>query len=83
MKHAQHWLVGYDPKTEQESFELAIPSEKLGIVGTLVRFDDDDPNGIGSYELTNIQAIRIANLLRAEYQLPQGLEFFLEAHSDV
>jgi hypothetical protein len=83
MKNALHWLVGYDPQTEQESFELPIPSEKFGIVGTLVRFDDDDPHGIGSYELTSIQAKRIASLLRAEFQLPHGLDFFLEAHRDV
>ena len=80
MKAAQHWLVGYDPRTELESFELPIPREMFRVIGTVIRFDDDDPDAIGSYELTSVQARRIASLVRGECLLPPGLDFFLEAH---
>jgi hypothetical protein len=80
MKAAQHWLVGYDRRTELETFELPIPMEMFRVLGTVISFDDDDPNAIGSYELTSGQARRIASLVRGENLLPAGLDFFLEAH---
>jgi hypothetical protein len=81
MKAAQHRLVGYDPRTELESFELPIPDGALRMVETFVQFDDDDPAGVGSYQLTNGQARRIADLVRnGQNWLPLELHFFLEAY---
>jgi hypothetical protein len=80
MKAAQHRLVGYDRATELEKFELPIPESMFREVGTFVRFDDDDPEAIGCYELTDDQARRIATLVRGQ-GLPAGLDFFLEAHA--
>jgi hypothetical protein len=80
MKAAQHWLVGYDRRTELETFELPIPEGMFRELGTVVQFDDDDPEAVGSYELTDGQARRIVSLIRGENSLPTGLDFFLEAH---
>jgi hypothetical protein len=80
MKAAQHWLVGYDRQTEKETFELPIPEGTFRVVGTFVSFDDDDPEAVGCYELTDVQARRIASMIRGENWLPAGLAFFLEAH---
>ena len=83
---AAHRLVGYDRQTELERFELPIPERALGQVRTIVRFDDDDPEAVGSYELTDIQAHQIANMSEAVpvaqgRNLPAGLDFFLEAYA--
>jgi hypothetical protein len=83
MKAAQHWLVGYDRKTELEQFELPIPQSLFQQVGTVIDFDDDDPEAIGSYKLTEQQARQIAKIARRQSLLPIGLDFFLEAYSKV
>lgn len=80
MTSAQHRLVGYDRQTELEAFELPIPERVFREVGSLVRLDSDDPDGIGCYELTDQQARQIATMIRWQ-PLPSGLDFFLEAHS--
>jgi hypothetical protein len=80
MKAAQHRLVGYDRETELEKFELPIPERMFREVGRFVGFDDDDPQGIGCYELTDDQAHRIATMVHRQ-NLPTGLNFFLEAHA--
>jgi hypothetical protein len=81
MKATQHSLVGYDPETEAEEFELQIPARIFPEVGAVVSFDDDDPEAVGCYELSDLQARRIANLVGNVVQLPAGLDFFLEANS--
>jgi hypothetical protein len=63
-----------------EKFELPIPERMFQEVGRLVEFDDDDPEAIGCYELTDDQAHRIATMVRGQ-RLPTGLDFFLEAHA--
>jgi hypothetical protein len=80
MKAAQHRLVGYDRKTEVERFELSIPARMFREVGRFVVFDDDDPDAIGCYELTDDQAHRIAGMVRGQ-SLSTGLDFFLEANA--
>lgn len=77
---AAHRLVGYDRQTELEEFELPIPEHAFGEVRAFVRFDDDDPDAIGCYELTDGQAHRIATMAR-QRSLPTGLDFFLEAYA--
>jgi hypothetical protein len=79
MKAARHRLVGYDRQTESEKFELPIPEPMFGEVRTVVRFDDDDRDAIGCYELTDGQAHQIATMVRRT--LPTGLDFFLEAYA--
>ena len=79
MKAALHRLVGYDPRTELERFEVNIPSHIFGDVGLVVAFDEDDPDAFGCYELTKDQAHRIAVLVHK--RLPSGLDFFLEANA--
>ncbi|WP_316168175.1 MULTISPECIES: hypothetical protein [unclassified Bradyrhizobium] len=80
MNSAQHRLVGYDRQTELEAFELPIPERIFQEVGALVHLDDDDPEGIGCYELTDQQARQIATMIRRQ-PLPTGLDFFIEAHT--
>lgn len=82
MKAAQHWLVGYDRQTELEKFELAIPDRLFReFVVRLIRFDENDPEVIGSYELSIPQAIEIAAMVGIDRRPPPGLDFFLEAYS--
>jgi hypothetical protein len=77
---AAHRLVGYDRQTELEKFELPIPEQAFGEIRTVVPFDDDDPDAIGCYELTDGQALQIASMAR-QRSLPAGLDFFLEAYA--
>ncbi len=81
MKAAQHWLVGYDRQTELEEFELAIPERLFRMVGRFVRFDDDDPDVVGSYELTVPQALEIARMVDSAKRPPPDLDFFIEAYA--
>ena len=81
MKAAQHWLVGYDRQTELEAFELAIPERLFREVGTVVRFDNDDPHAIGSYELTTPQALQIVKMVDEANRPPPDLDFFIEAYA--
>jgi hypothetical protein len=69
MKAARLRLVGYDRQTEP----------MFGEVRTVVRFDNDDRDAIGCYELTDGQAHQIATMVRRT--LPTGLDFFLEAYA--
>lgn len=78
---AAHRLIGYDRQTELEKFELAIPEPVFREVSGVVSFDNDDPEALGCYELTDDEARRIADLVRRGMLLPKGLAFFLEAHS--
>lgn len=75
---AQHWLVGYDPRTELGVMELAIPENAFREIGSVVSFDRDDPEAIGCYELSDKQAREIASWL-GDRPLPTGLSFYLEA----
>jgi hypothetical protein len=78
---AAHRLVGYDRKTELETFELTIPERIFGEVRSRVSVVDwDDPDAIGCYELTNSQTREIATLVHRP-NLPRGLDFFLEAYA--
>jgi len=60
-------------------FEVTIPQHSFGEVSTVVPFDDDDPEAIGCYELTKVQAHQIASIVHKT--LPTGLDFFLEAYA--
>jgi hypothetical protein len=77
---AAHRLVGYDRKSELEKFELLIPTRMFGEVKSRVGFDPDDPDGVGCYELTAQEAREIATLVHRP-NLPNGLDFFLEAYA--
>jgi hypothetical protein len=81
MKATQHSLVGYNPETEAEQFELQIPAQVFPELGSVVSFDADDPEAAGCYELSVLQARSIANLAGRIVPLPVGLDFFLEANS--
>jgi hypothetical protein len=81
MTAAKHWLVGYDRQTELEKFELAIPERLFReFVVKFIRVDEDDPEAIGSYELSIPQAMRIAELAGNNRSPPLGLDFFIEAY---
>jgi hypothetical protein len=82
MKAAQHWLVGYDRQTELEKFELAIPERLFReFVVRFIRFDANDPEAIGSYELSMPQAMEMAEMVGNNRRPPSELDFFLEAYS--
>jgi len=79
---ATHSLIGYDRETELEKFELPIPEPVFeNVRGAVVSLDDDDPEAVGCYELTASQARKIADMVSRNNRLPNGLSFFLEAHS--
>jgi hypothetical protein len=81
MRAAQHWLVGYDRQTELEEYELAIPDRFFREVETFVHFDKDDPDVIGSYEVTTGQALQIARMIGNVSRLPPpDLDFFIQAY---
>lgn len=75
----KHWLVGYDQKTEFAVYAEPVPSGLMDRIKSLVAFDDDDPEGIGCYELTAEEAEEVAHLFNDGAALPDGLDFFLEA----
>jgi hypothetical protein len=79
---AQHCLVGYDRKTDAEKFSQPVPESVLPELRGIVSFDDDDPKAYSSYELTYMQARRIAGKAHITKPLPEELTFFLEAYAD-
>ena len=74
---AAHRLIGYDRKTDEQKFSLAIPQSQLGAVTEFVRLEADDPEAFDSYQLDYLQAKDIAGLL-SKQKLPEGLDYFLE-----
>jgi hypothetical protein len=75
------YLNGYDRDTELQKFSMTIPTERLGIVKSIVPLNKDDPYAYYSYELSDSQARSIADIVK-HVDLPSGLAFYLEACED-
>ena len=60
---------------------MAIPARTFLEGRSVVSFDAGDPDGAGSYRLTDDQAHEIAARAGKRGQLPPGLDFFLEGYT--
>lgn len=82
MKSVKHWLVGYNRRTEFGEVEVPIPAGIFSEVANFVRFDEDDPEVVGCYEITGGQAERIIQMIgKPPASLAaklSGLDFFIE-----
>ncbi|WP_349371000.1 hypothetical protein [Salinarimonas sp.] len=76
-----HELVGYDPKTDQESFSFRVPEGRDEDVKRLVAIPADDPDAVFSYELEPAKANDIAGLIGAG-PLDPALAYYLEPCSE-
>lgn len=77
MRSVVHRLVGYHRRRETIEFKADIPLSFLSDIRKIIMVDADDPQMIGSYELSRRIASRIAAILELG-DLPKNLSFFVE-----
>jgi hypothetical protein len=76
-----HYLVGYDQFTGRTIWQCGIQENCLAQAIQIVQ-PDDDPEAMGSYELTGEQAKRIAKLLHIELVGNIHLDFFFKSFDE-
>ena len=75
-----HRLVGYDPISETPIDFLELPHSKTDLLRTIIHFDEDDPEGYGSYKLDHSQAAHLLKALHLKKQLRTKLVYFVESY---
>lgn len=65
-----HTIYGYD---ENDEVRIRVTVDKLE--QGVIKFDDDDPEGIGCYMLTREEATRLS---QGKMALPNNLTYFVE-----
>ena len=78
-----HQIIGYDRRTECEVVNYDVPRAYLDFVKKLAGVESDDPDAVGSYPLTQNQAMTIIHVIGKHLVNDfDGIIYFLEPYED-
>ena len=77
----KYHLCGYDRGTEFLGVDIDIPPETLAIIRELLPEAADDPEFIDPLAITDIEAVRVAEVLGVPVDLDR-FEYFVESDED-